>query len=162
MLGHVGLSQHISWAWPGQECREWIQCVGRAERERQLYVSHLIGSVDLRGSPGSILHVVLFYLCAHFRATGYVTCWLEGGKIKHKSEKKKMQNIPIPPARRKNENQKSTINMKNKCIHGSREWASDKLLRLNKLQIMEGKKLRCHGMLVFRGRKKWVFLCWLH
>lgn len=36
----------------------------------------------------------------------------------------------------------------------ARAGGREKLLGLNKHQIMEGKKLRCHTMLVFRGRKK--------
>lgn len=43
-------------------------------------VTHLIGSVYLRGSPSGVLHIVLLHLGADFRAGSDVTCRLEGGE----------------------------------------------------------------------------------
>lgn len=53
----------------------------RGERRRggNECVTHLIGSVYLRGSPSGVLHIVLLHLGADFRAGSDVTCRLEGG-----------------------------------------------------------------------------------
>lgn len=57
----------------------------RGERRRggNECVTHLIGSVYLRGSPSGVLHIVLLHLGADFRAGSDVTCRLEvGGRNK--------------------------------------------------------------------------------
>lgn len=46
-------------------------------------VTHLIGSVDLRGGPSSVLHVVLLHLGTDFGTGSDVTCRL-GEKEKNK------------------------------------------------------------------------------
>lgn len=43
---------------------------------RNLYVTHLIGSVYLRGSPSSVLHIVLLHLGTNFWTGSNVTCRL--------------------------------------------------------------------------------------
>lgn len=43
---------------------------------RKRHVTHLIGSVNLRSSPSSILHVVLLHLGTNFRTGSDVTCRL--------------------------------------------------------------------------------------
>lgn len=43
---------------------------------RNLYVTHLIGSVYLRGSPSSVLYIVLLHLGTNFWTGSNVTCRL--------------------------------------------------------------------------------------
>lgn len=47
---------------------------------KNLYVTHLIGSIYLSGSPGSVLHIVLLHLGTNFWTGSNVTCRLEEKK----------------------------------------------------------------------------------
>lgn len=52
----------------------------RMENAGNECATHLIGSVYLRGSPSSVLHIVLLHLGTNFRTGSDVTCRLKKGK----------------------------------------------------------------------------------
>ena len=69
--------------------RKLTQGVREIKPNENPYLTHLIGSIYLRGSPSSVLHIVLLHLGTNFWTGSDVTCRLEGKKRKGEEEEVK-------------------------------------------------------------------------
>lgn len=117
-----------------------------------LTVTHLIGSIYLSGSPGSILHIVLLHLGTNLWAGSDVACRLEGKKENGRKKQRREQGKGCSYIKTWWNSNKSVIEMNVQPLLPSTtplvivaEWREK-----TDLGLMTQEKS-------FMGRKKWVF-----